>query len=116
MGWGGEVTAWVVGGWVVCWRGEVQRWVKLDKLPAGCHYLYPCSNLLIRFLAVPFSFRLLRAVSLQAPKSGFSLHPSVLHIALFLRVAFTRIVLHCSPFSFISPVAFFCYFSTTSGA
>jgi hypothetical protein len=50
-----------------------------------------CSSFLCPFvclIAVPFSFRLLRAVSLQAPKSGFHLYPSSLHYALFPPVSF----------------------------
>ncbi len=42
----------------VCWRGEVQGWVKLDKAPCcwpvsnvlAAGYLYPCSNSFVRFV------------------------------------------------------------------
>ncbi len=49
---------------------------------------------MIWILAVSVFLPSFRAVSLQAPKSGFHLHPSSLHYALCLRVILTRLVLH----------------------
>jgi hypothetical protein len=105
------VLAWVRGRDEFCPRLGCRVWGRVN-LPAwvrewGEHYLSPVSvprlltlcilfQFLVCFLAVPFSFRLLRAVSLQAPKSGFDLYPSVLHYALCLRVVLTRLVLHYS--------------------
>jgi hypothetical protein len=102
---GVDLPAWV--------REEGERLPVGPFVPAGISFLAIDSSLfislfhfLIRFLVVPFSFCLLRTVSLQALESGFRLHPSVLHIALFLRVALTRLVLHCSLFSFFPPLPF----------
>jgi hypothetical protein len=67
------------------------RYQFLDRWSLPIFVLF---QFLVRFLAVPFSFHLFRAVSLQAPKSGFLLYPSDLHYALCLRVVLTRLGLH----------------------
>jgi hypothetical protein len=102
-----------VGGWPAG-EGEGKGWA----IPVGpfallvsvpwplipC-YLYPCSSSFVRFLAISFFCPSPLSRLLTGSRVRFPFASVRLHIALFLRVALTRLVLHIALFPYFPPLS-----------